>query len=170
MTPIPKNTRSSKLMNSLSSPTSDRTGLTRNWSLTLRNATERKSGLSADAQNATSRRTAPVPAVMPHSHTSTKTTAPKDNSCAKSAPPGSRRKKANFLPWNCAVRTAETPLFQRKTESISSSINASIPNAPTISITLERWMKQTLRKTTAKININFTTSTVNLWWIFSAWI
>ena len=45
---------------------------------------------------ATSRMTAPVLAVMPPSHSFTRTTAPKGSSCAKSVIPGSLRMRAVF--------------------------------------------------------------------------
>ncbi len=59
------------------------------------------------------------------------------------------------------VLTATTSLFPKRTVSTSSSINASIQNVHTTLTTSKRLIKTTLRKTTERININSTTSTVN---------
>ena len=63
MIPISPHTRSSRLMNSLWSPTSVRTGLIRNSSLTTKNGMVRRYVLSAAALNVTFLMTAPAPAV-----------------------------------------------------------------------------------------------------------
>lgn len=81
-------------MNSLLSLTSDRTGLTKNSSLTLKSVTVRKSALSADAPNVISWTPAPVRAVMHPNLSSTKITARKDNFSARSVMPGSLPMKA----------------------------------------------------------------------------
>lgn len=61
------------------------------------NAMARRSVLSAAVQSVTSLTNAPAHAVMPQNPSSTRTTAPKASSSARSVPPGSPLRKAVFL-------------------------------------------------------------------------
>ena len=77
---------------------SDRTGLTKNSSLTTKSATAKKSAPSAAALNAISLTTATAHAVMPLNRSFTRITAPKASSSVKSVLPDSLQLKAASLP------------------------------------------------------------------------
>lgn len=93
--------RNSKLMNFPLSPTSDRTGLTRSSSLTLKNVTVKRSVPSAAAVNATSLTNALVRIVALPNLSSTRITVRKTSSSVRFVIQGSLRRKAASVKPRC---------------------------------------------------------------------
>ena len=161
MIPIHQSIKNSKRMNFRSSQISARIGPIRNWFLTLKNVTARKSGPLTAGLRVIFQMIAVALAVVLPNHFYIRIMVPKDSFSARSVIPDSLRKKVVFPQSGSVAHTAETPLFQRKTGNTSSSINVWIQNALIIFIIFVKLTKKICLKTMVKISISSTTSTAN---------
>lgn len=125
---IPRNTR---LMNFLRLQISVRTGLIRNWPLTLKNVTARKSVPSNVSPNAASPKAVPVPVVRLQNHIFTRTTVPKDSFPAKSVTRNSpSRIKLFFHQFDDKFRFNITQVIRLINDNEGSSILKNADNMP----------------------------------------